>query len=159
MSVEAVFVGSMGQDLVSTCNKSESFPCVQTYNVCLPVFFTMFSASASESVTFNGGRKKDKQKDPNCLANKIPDGKKVLADSGLKGSEKASTRVAGNSHKMKHFRKRAQGRQESLFKRFKTFGILEQRFRHDYELHKMVLDAVAVIVQYDMENGHPLFDV
>ena len=119
----------------------------------------MFLASASESVVFNGGTKKDKQKDPNALANKIPEGKKVLADSGLRGSKKASTRKAGNSHKMKHFRSRAQGRQETLFHRFKTFGILEQRFRHGYEHHKMVLDAVAVIVQYDMENGHPLFDV
>ena len=118
-----------------------------------------FSASASESVTFNGGRKKDKDKDPNCLANKIPEGKKVLADSGLKGSKKASTRMPGNSHKVNHFRARAQGRQESLFKRFKDFGILRQRFRHDFELHKIVLLAVAVIVQYDMENGHPLFDV
>jgi hypothetical protein len=117
------------------------------------------SASASESVVFNGGRKKDKLKDPNCLANQIPEGKKVLADSGLKGSAKASTRKAGNSHQMKHFRARAQGRQETLFKRFKDFGILRQRFRHGYESHKMVLDAVAVIVQYDMENGHPLFDV
>ena len=116
-------------------------------------------ASASESVTFNGGRKKDKVKDPNCLANQIPEGKKVLADSGLKGSKKASTRMPGNSHRVKHFRARAQGRQETLFKRFKDFGILRQRFRHQYELHKMVLDAVAVIVQYDMENGHPLFDV
>ena len=97
-------------------------------------------------------------KDLNCLANQIPEGKKVLADSGLRGSKKASTRKAGNSHKMKHFRARAQGRQESLFKRFKTFGILGGRFRHGYELHKMVLDAVAVIVQYDTENGHPLFD-
>lgn len=89
----------------------------------------------------------------------IPEGKKVLADSGLKGSEKASTRMPGNSHKMKHFRSRAQGRQETLFFRFKVFSILRERFRHSYSLHKMVLDDVAVIVQYDMENGHPLFDV
>ena len=118
-----------------------------------------FSVSASESVTFNGGKKKDKQKNPKCLANQIPAGKKVLADSGLKGSAKASTRMASNSHKMKHFRARAQGRQETLFKRFKDFGILKQRFRHGVELHRTVLDAVAVVVQYDMENGHPLFDV
>lgn len=110
-------------------------------------------------MTFNGGKKKDKQKNPNCLANQIPAGKKVLADSGLKGSAKASTRKASNSHEMKHFRARAQGRQETLFKRFKDFGILRQRFRHGLDLHRMVLDAVAVIVQYDMENGHPLFDV
>ena len=78
---------------------------------------------------------KDKNKDPNYLANKIPTGKKVLADSGLKGSEKASTRMPGNSYKIKHFRARAQGRQESLFKRFKDFGILRQRFCHDVTLY------------------------
>ena len=121
--------------------------------------YDLYLAGASESVTFNGGRKKDKVKNPNCLANQIPEVKKVLADSGLKGSDKASTRMPGNSHRVKHFRARVQGRQETLFKRFKDFGILRQRFRHGYELHKMVLDAVAVIVQYDMENGHPLFDV
>ena len=86
--------------------------------------FVFVAASASETVTFNGGRKKDKQKNPNCLANQIPAGKKVLADSGLKGSAKASTQKASNSHEMKHFRARAQGRQEILFKRFKDFGIL-----------------------------------
>lgn len=159
MSAKAVFVGLMGQDLVSIYISLLFSPLC--FHITTQSFFCIFifSASASESVTFNGGRKKDTQKDPNCLANMIPEGKKVLADSGLKGSEKASTRMPGNSHKMKHFRSRAQGRQETLFLRFKVFSILRERFRHSYSLHKMVLDAVAVIVQYDMENGHPLFDV
>lgn len=82
------------------------------------------SASVSESITFNGGKKKDKQKYPNCLANPIPAEKKVLADSGLKESAKAPTRKESNLHKMKHFRARAQGRPKILFKRFKDFGIL-----------------------------------
>ncbi|KAL7527041.1 hypothetical protein ACHAXR_001767, partial [Thalassiosira sp. AJA248-18] len=116
-------------------------------------------ASVSESVTFNGGKKKDKQKDPNCLANKIPEGKRVLADSALKGSKKASTRMPGNSLATKQFKARAQARHETLYKKFKDFAILRQRFRHGFHQHKVVLDAVAVVVQYDMENGHPLFDV
>ena len=95
------------------------------------------------------------------MANKIPEGRKVLADSGLEGSEKASTRMPGNSHKMKHFRSRAQGRQETLLKRFKDFDTLRQRFWHSYTLYSTIFDAVVVvvIVQCDMENGHPLFDI
>jgi len=157
MFVGVVYAGLMGQDLVSS--EHCCFLELQYNDSSFSKFNNTFKASASESKVFNGGRKKDKDKDPNALANKIPEGKKVLGDSALRSSKKASTRKTGNSHKMKHFRSRAQGRQETLFKRFKTFGILEQRFRHGYELHKMVLDAVAVIVQYDMENGHPLFDV
>ena len=67
--------------------------------------------------------------------------------------------MPGDSYKVRQFKKRVTARQETLFKRFKDFGILRQRFRHGFEQHKVVLDAVAVIVQYDMENGHPLFDV
>jgi len=123
------------------------------------LFFLFLQASVSESVTFNGGKKNDKHKDPNCLANKIPEGKRILADSALKGSKKASVRMPGNSLATKQFKARAQARHETIFKRFKDFGILRQRFRHGFHQHKMVLDAVAVVVQYDMENGHPLFDV
>ena len=126
MFVRAKFAGLMGQDLVSFY---PSFYLLFPLNNNLLFSFCLFvfvAASASESVTFNGGKKKDKQKNPNCLANQIPSGKKVLADLGLKGSAKASTRKASNSHKMKHFRARAQGRQETLFKRFRDFGILRQ---------------------------------
>jgi len=93
------------------------------------------------------------------LACNIPQGKKVLGDSALKGSEKASYFMLGSSTNAKKFKARAQARHETLYKRFKDFGILRQRFRHGFHQHKLVLDAVAVIVQYDMENGHPLFDV
>ena len=48
----------------------------------------------------------------------------------------------------------------------KTFDILGQRFRHgrkgtEYkmELHKTLVESICVLVQYDMENGHPLFEV
>ena len=110
-------------------------------------------------MTFNGGKKKDKEKDPNCLSNLIPEGKRAIADSGLKGSEKVSTTKHGHSKETKKFFARAKARMETLFKRFKDFGILEQRFRHGYDFHGEVLTACAVIVAYDLELGHPLFDV
>ena len=88
MFVRAAFAGLMDQDLVSFY-PSFCLPFAPNnkllFSSCLFVFV---AASASESVTFNGGKKKDKQKNPNCLANQIPAGKKVLVDSGLKGSAK-----------------------------------------------------------------------
>lgn len=117
------------------------------------------SASFSESVTFNGGKKKDAHKNINCLSMRIPEGKRAIADSGLKGSAKASTPKPGHSKEAKLFMSRVRSRMETLFKRFKDFGILQQRFRHDLDFHMEILHAVAVIVAYDLENGHPLFDV
>ena len=89
----------------------------------------------------------------------IPEGKRAIADSGLRGSTKASTPKPGHSKEAKLFMSRVRSRMETLFKRFKDFGILRQRFRHDLDFHMEILHAVAVIVAYDLENGHPLFDV
>ncbi|KAL7527586.1 hypothetical protein ACHAWF_002234, partial [Thalassiosira exigua] len=98
----------------------------------------------SEIATFNGGKKKDKVKDPNCLANQIPEGKRVIGDSAFKSSKKVSTLAPGDSKQVKNFKRRAAARQETLFKRFKDFGILRHRFRHGLGQHRNVLDAVAV---------------
>jgi hypothetical protein len=116
------------------------------------------SASFGESVTFNGGKKKDAHKIVNCLSMRIPEGKRVIADSGLKGSAKASTPKPGHLKEAKLFMSRVRSRMETLFKRFKDFGILRQQFRHDLDFHMEILHAVSVIVAYDMENVHSLFD-
>lgn len=99
------------------------------------------------------------QKDMNCLSAKIPEGKRAIADSGFRGSDKVSTTKPGHSRETKVFMSRVRSRMETLFTRLKNFGILRQRFRHDLELHQDILNCVAVLVAYDMENGHPLFDV
>ena len=88
----------------------------------------------------------------------IPEGKRAIADSGLRGSTKASTPKPGHLKKAKLFMPRVRSRVETLFKRFKDFVILRQQFRHDLDFHVEILHAVAVIVAYDMENGHLLFD-
>lgn len=93
------------------------------------------------------------------MSAKIPEGKRAIADSGFKGSAKASTTKPGHSKDAKIFMCRARARMETLFNRFRVFYILRHRFRHDLTLHNDILHAVAVIVQYDFENGHPLFDI
>jgi hypothetical protein len=89
---------------------------------------------------------------------RILEGKRAIADSDLRGSTKASTPKLGYSKEAKLFMSRVRSKMETLFKRFKDFGILQQQFRHDLDFHMEILHAVAVIVVYDMENGHPLFD-
>lgn len=50
-------------------------------------------------------------------------------------------------------------RHETVNKRFKQFGILNQRFRHPKEKHGEVLMSIAVITQISIRNGYPLFPV
>ena len=55
--------------------------------------------------------------------------------------------------------------QETCFKRLKDFKVLRNSFCHGkntvdkLEQIKMSFDAAVVLVQYDIENGHLLFQV
>jgi hypothetical protein len=58
------------------------------------------------------------------------------------------------------FKNRARMRHETFNGRLKHFDILGLPFRHtEMRQHKAAFEAVAVIVQYQMENGYPLFVV
>jgi hypothetical protein len=50
-------------------------------------------------------------------------------------------------------------RHETVNKRFKQWGCLLQRFRHEITRHAEVFRAVAVITELAIENGEPLFEV
>ena len=106
-------------------------------------------ASTSEITWFRGRKKKETTSNPNALINFIPENKRIIGDSGLKGeSTKSLTTNPGHSKEVKKFFARAKARQETLFARMKNFDVLRHRFRHGIELHKICLEAVAVIVQY-----------
>lgn len=72
---------------------------------------------------------------------------------------------SGQSPELKEFLARSKNRGETFHGRLKAFNILGGRFRHGtsvekrMELHRMAVDAVVGIIQYDYENGHPPFDV
>lgn len=117
---------------------------------------------------FRGGTKNEKKEkmDKNALYFKLPDGKKAIGDSGYEGMpEKVTVTRDGQSKELKQFLGRAKNRQESLHSRLKSFGALNDRFRHGkstkdkLDLHQMCVDAVCVAVQYDMENGRPIYDM
>jgi hypothetical protein len=94
------------------------------------------------------------------LMAKIPRGKKVNADKGYRG-EKAiiSTPNSHDPPDLRQFKSRARARHETFNARIKNFSCLDVRFRHGIDNHKICFEAVCVIVQYQLENGSPLFDV
>jgi DDE superfamily endonuclease len=100
---------------------------------------------------------------PNGLKERMPVGKRGIADNGYVGEEMLSTDNDLDSEDVKRFKKRAKARQETLNARCKIFGVLSERFRHTgarrMECHGLAFSAVIVIVQYEIEGCHPLFDV
>jgi hypothetical protein len=101
---------------------------------------------------------------PDGLNKKIPDGKRGIADEGYKGAPKQlSTRNTFDSAEVKRFKGRVKARHETINSRLKAFGILNQAFRSTgpsrLEKHKAAFEACCVIVQYEMDNGSPLFKV
>ena len=57
------------------------------------------------------------------------------------------------------FKTRARLRHETFNGRLKMYNILQKRFRHDFQIHVFAFEAVVVTVQYQMDNGSPIFAV
>lgn len=62
-----------------------------------------------------------------------------------------------DSPELAAFKSRARCRHETLNGRFNNFKILQDKFRHGMDRHKIAFEAVCVIVQYQMDHGAPLF--
>jgi len=95
------------------------------------------------------------------LIDVIPEGKLVCADEGCIGApaDVVSLRNACDSDEVKQFKKRVGARHETFNGRLKSFSVLDNRFRHDLVKHKVVFEAACVLVQHDLENGRPLFQL
>ena len=94
----------------------------------------------------------------------LAQGKKAIADLGYIGVKGGgvSTPNQQDTAEVKEFKRRARARHENFNGRIKIFGVLSQTFRHKtnrLDKHQTVFEAVCVIVQYQLENGSPLFDI
>ena len=96
---------------------------------------------------------------PDGLKSKIPANCKVIADKGYIGEAKASTKNEFDSDELKEFKRRARDRHESMNGRIKLFAVLTDTFRHPLLKHEQAFEAVCVLVQYTLENEHPLFAI
>jgi hypothetical protein len=57
------------------------------------------------------------------------------------------------------FKSRARIRQETFNHRLRCFSILSHTFTHGWDKHGSAFTEVVVIVQYQMDNGSPIFTV
>ena len=87
---------------------------------------------------------------------------RVEADAGYVGCDplyaKTPKSIFGREDR-KELQNRVRARQETVNKRFKQFGILNQRFRHDLTLHEIVFHSIAVLTQLSLLSGETLFDI
>jgi hypothetical protein len=93
----------------------------------------------------------------------MPAGKLAIADAGYVGerTHHTATAQAKDSKEVKQFKNRVRARHESFNGRIKVFNILSGTFRvvqDKKQKHKTVFEAVCILCQYDLENGHPLFE-
>jgi hypothetical protein len=95
---------------------------------------------------------------PNGLKSKIPAGKKVVADR-IYRDPVCAIRNPQDTPEVRKFKRRARARHETFNGCLKNFKVIAEKFRHGPAKHKAVFEAVCVITQYELENGHPLFDI
>lgn len=90
--------------------------------------------------------------------------KKCITDRGFRSKlrdEQACLSLPDpmDSKQLGNFKSRARLRHETFNGRIKFFRILSDTFRHGEEKHKLAFEAVVVTVQYQMDNGSPIYDV
>ena len=92
----------------------------------------------------------------------------IIADRGFLFDEKkhpelvtmfATPNLGVDSKELNNFKSRARCRHETFNGRIKNFSILQDKYHHAYDNHHFAVEAVCVIVQYQMENGAELFAV
>ena len=96
------------------------------------------------------------------LMKKVKAGKLVIADRGYNTSmdgemEKMATPNGMDVPEVAKFKSRQRARHETFNGRLKHFCCLKDTFRHDIAKHQWALEAVAVTVQFQIDNGSPLF--
>ena len=96
-------------------------------------------------------------------------GKMLIADSIFKAGTNADQKDeegmfsipnSNDPEELRAFKSHARAWHETFNGRLKNFEILKQTFKSvDVEKHGMAFRAISVIVQYQMDNGSPIFEL
>lgn len=86
-------------------------------------------------------------------------GKFLMGDLAYTGDPFCITKNVFDTPEMRNYKNRSMARMENINLRFKRFKCLTQKFRHGLEAHKVVFEAIAVIVQTELDvSDNPLLD-
>ena len=114
---------------------------------------------------FRGGKGDlDMFKESGLMQKMIANGKVCIADRGFWSKLQHERDCFAypdymDSKELGNFKTRARLRQETFNRRLKHFEALSGTFANGFVKHGIALRAVAVLVQYQMDNGSPLFSV
>lgn len=146
------------------------------YNNVLTIHFDIFiswingpfAASTHDITILRGGSSSESKTRWNkkALYFNIPQSiTKLVGDSGYSGQpDKVTTTSDAHAPESKGLFKRIKSMLETCNGRFKNFNVINHAFRQkggtDEKLrkHKAAFEAVAVLVQYDIESGQSLFE-
>ena len=101
-------------------------------------------------------------KEPGGLADKIPEDKLAVVDRGYKDPTNSSVSLPNTTDppELNSFKTRARLRHETFNGRLKKFRILDATFEHTpLGKQEIALQAVATLVQHQIDQGWPLYDV
>jgi hypothetical protein len=116
--------------------------------------------STHDLTTFRGGNGPIANRDHTALYFRLLAGTKAIADSAYAGEpSKVMVARTGHTPELADFIRRVKARQESYHSRLESFRAFKDVFRHKLDRHLLVVRAIAILVQYDMENGHPLMKI
>ncbi len=114
---------------------------------------------------FKGGKHDiDMLRESGLMGKMKANGKLCIADRGFQSRFAAERKHLAlpdymDSKELHNFKSRARLRQETFNRRLKHFSAMTETFRHGFIKHGIALRAVAVIVQYQMDNGSPIYCV
>jgi hypothetical protein len=85
-------------------------------------------------------------------------GEKALVDKGYRGEPNYIDLPDDGTPLHQYMKDRVHAHHETCNKRFKQFGRLGQRFRHEISPHKACFNAVVVLTQMAIQNDEPIWD-
>ncbi len=107
-----------------------------------------------------------KEWDKGAVYFNLPKNVKLVGDSAYEGQpDVVTTKKDAHKPATKKLFARMKSMLETCFKSLKDFRVLRESFRHDTGTYdklkklKTAFEASSVLVQYDFEHGHPLFEV
>ena len=97
----------------------------------------------------------------NALLSMLGPGERVEADDGYRGKPRyvKHPKSMGHHPACAEMQKIVRGRQETINKRFKQWGVLKQMFRGDITQHGDYFRFCCFVTQLCIMNGEPLFSV
>jgi DDE superfamily endonuclease len=94
------------------------------------------------------------------LKEKIPNGKRIIADNGYHSKDAViSAPNPLDTKEAKQFKSCTWAQHDTLYGQIKTHNIVDQHFQSAHNKHQHIFEAVAIFVQYDMDNGMTFFDI